>query len=618
MVNNIILKLNSALIITLLFIPCTSYSFQTENNPYSFLENESEFTVTPALEIMISFWKDIYTKYPKSKVVIHDRNNLDIIYEVFDTGHYQRLGYSNRNIWKVIGRHKLKYKRTLRYIYRNRNKPQLFAGDTLKIYNMYKSKNLLTYTYRASNNIRCQEGLSKRFKQGLIVSGRYLPYILKIFEKEGIPHEFAILPHIESSFNYKAYSKYGASGLWQFTRSTGRRYLAINYIIDERRDPIKSTEGIARLFKYSYSKLGDWKLSILSHIYGINGTLRAVRTLKTKNIETIIQKHRGRIFGFASKNFYPEFLAAKEVVKNHEKYFGKIEFEKPLEFNEFTLPDYLAYSVIKKHFNLQTSSFSELNPALLRPVFQGESYIPKGFTLKIPVDENVNVASLYKNIPEKDKHRNQRIRGYYRVRRGENLSYIAKNLKVNFSDLIRVNNIKNPNKIRIGQRLKIPAGLSYSSYKPSRRVTVQANSEDESVSTIYVKDNETLSHFADWSHTPVRYTLEINNLSSRSRIHYGQKIIIHLSKVSEEEFLEEREEFHKEIEDNFFNDNRIKELKIHTVAAGENIWYIVKKFNTPLWLVEKHNENKFLSNIKRGDRINIPIIEKITDAGTDQ
>jgi len=588
------------------------YSFQSDINPYVFLEKDDRFVITPELEIMVNFWKDVYTKYPKTSIVIHDRNHLDVIYEVFDTKKYINKGYSRRKIWKIIGERKLKYKRILRYIYRNLRRKKHFSGDTLRIYNLYRKKNLLEYLYKGSRNIRCQQGLKEMFKNGLIVSGRYMKYILEIFNREGIPLEFAIIPHIESSFNYRAYSKFGASGLWQFTRSTGRKYLTINYIIDERRDPIRSTEAIAKSFKESYNKLGDWKLVLLSHIYGINGTQRAIRQLRTKNIVTIINKHKGRVFGFASKNFYPEFLAAKNVVKNYEKYFGRIKFEKPIEFERFLLPDYLNFSAIKKYFNIEVSEFSELNPAILKPVYKGECYLPKGFELKLPSVKGISFATLYEQIPGKYKAKNQKFRGYYRVKWGDNLSFIARILKVRLRDLIVLNNIKNPNRIRAGQRLKIPGIFAYLPENDNNQIN-----EDRSVLTIFVKDNETLSHYADWSNTSTYYIRQINNLSSRWKIHYGQKIIIPLSKASKEEFLEERESFHKDIEEKFFHENTITTVRVHRVRSGENIWLIVKKFNNiPIWLLEKYNKNKFLPFIKKGDRINIPIVEKIADVGS--
>ena len=90
-----------------------AFSFQDSDDPYGFLEKESEFVVTPELEPMVSFWKDIYTKYPRHKVVIHDRNNLDIIYEVFDTSPLLEENYSNRQIWKIIGNKRLHYKRII-------------------------------------------------------------------------------------------------------------------------------------------------------------------------------------------------------------------------------------------------------------------------------------------------------------------------------------------------------------------------------------------------------------------------------------------------------------------------------------------------------------------------
>ena len=238
--------------------------------------------------------------------------------------------------------------------------------------------------------------------------------------------------------------------------------------------------------------------------------------------------------------------------------------------------------------------------------------MPKGFELLLPVKESVDYAVLYDGIPKKNKFSTQKFGDYYKVRRGENLSYISKKLGVSFSELIRLNNIRNPNRIRTGQRLKIPVSLSY---KPTRE---EQEAKDVSIMVIYVKDNETISHFSDWSNSSIRSMMQINNLSNRSRIHYGQKILISLSKVNEDEFLEERDEFHKDIEEKFFEENRVKEISRHRVKSGENIWYIVQRFNAPLWLVEKHNEGRRLSNIKKGDILNIPLIEKISNAGTDQ
>jgi hypothetical protein len=80
----------------------------------------------------------------------------------------------------------------------------------------------------------------------------------QIFNKFGLPDDLVYLPHVESSFNPKAYSKFGAAGIWQFTRSTGRQYLTVDYAVDERRDPIRASVAAARLLKQNYKKFKKW------------------------------------------------------------------------------------------------------------------------------------------------------------------------------------------------------------------------------------------------------------------------------------------------------------------------------------------------------------------------
>src|SRR5690606_9254289 len=96
---------------------------------------------------------------------------------------------------------------------------------------------------QATNEIRFQLGQADRFREGLIRAGAWATHIAETFANRGLPPELAVLPHVESSFNPSAYSKVGAAGLWQFMRSTGRRYLRIDSEVDDRLDPFRSTEA---------------------------------------------------------------------------------------------------------------------------------------------------------------------------------------------------------------------------------------------------------------------------------------------------------------------------------------------------------------------------------------
>src|SRR5262249_41445199 len=155
-----------------------------------------------------------------------------------------------------------------------------------------------------------QGGMRGRFAQGLIRSWTYLPEIERIFANAGLPAELTLLPHIESSFENRALSKVGAAGIWQIMPATGRRYLRVSDAVDERRGFSAPTRAAAKILRENYDMLGPWPLAITAYNHGANGMKQAVATVGTTDFGVIVQRYRGPLFGFASQNFYAEFLAA--------------------------------------------------------------------------------------------------------------------------------------------------------------------------------------------------------------------------------------------------------------------------------------------------------------------
>ena len=118
-----------------------------------------------------------------------------------------------------------------------------------------------------------------------------------------MPVELSVLPHVESSFNPEAYSHVGAAGIWQFIRSTGKRYMQIDHLIDERMDPFASTKAAAKLLRHNYQLTQSWPLALTAYNHGVASMRRAINTLGTRDIAVIVRKYKGRAFGFASRNF---------------------------------------------------------------------------------------------------------------------------------------------------------------------------------------------------------------------------------------------------------------------------------------------------------------------------
>jgi membrane-bound lytic murein transglycosylase D len=181
----------------------------------------------------------------------------------------------------------------------------------------------------AMNTMRFQGGMRSRFAEGLVRSWSYLPEMEQIFADAGVPLELTRLPHIESSFENRALSKVGAAGIWQIMPATGRLYLRVNRNVDERLNVRAATMAAAQILRENYEKLGTWPLAITAYNHGANGMRRAVDTVGTTDFGIIVQRYRGPLFGFASQNFYAEFLAALELSQNYKQYFGDLLFAEP-------------------------------------------------------------------------------------------------------------------------------------------------------------------------------------------------------------------------------------------------------------------------------------------------
>jgi membrane-bound lytic murein transglycosylase D len=135
----------------------------------------------------------------------------------------------------------------------------------------------------------------------------------RIFAEEGVPTELTRLAFVESMFNPKAISKVGASGIWQFMPDTARQFMTVSRYIDERNSPLKASRAAARLLALNYRILGSWPLAVTAYNHGAGSLQRAIRKLGSNDFERILRDYDDRNFGFASKNFYAEFLSAKAI-----------------------------------------------------------------------------------------------------------------------------------------------------------------------------------------------------------------------------------------------------------------------------------------------------------------
>ena len=409
------------------------------------------FPVHNSIRSNVRFWKKIYTEHPSTMGYIHDSRNLDIIYEVMELMDPKKPEAKRINN-KRVRMAKLRYRRILDKLARGEKAD---TGEEKRILALFTCQAAGKSLAEAKNNIRFQRCLRDRFLAGLKRSGAYLEEMRKIFAEHGLPADLAYLPHVESSFNYKARSKYGAVGVWQFTRGTGRNFMTVNNTLDERRDPIFATHAAARLLKENYEKLGSWPLALTAYNYGVNGMLRAQKA--QGNYEEIFNKYREGRFGFASRNFYAEFIAARDVALHYQQFFGDITFETPVKTHEIKLPGYVDLKELSCHFMVDTRCLRRLNPALGETVFSGQRFVPKGYLFRFPYQTHDNFNRLVGSLSKEMFHKKQKKDRFYRVNTGDTAGTIARKNGLNLTDLILANNLNSRATVYVDQILKLPA-----------------------------------------------------------------------------------------------------------------------------------------------------------------
>lgn len=271
------------------------------------------FPKPPLLEPNVAFWKQVYTEYGVGDFVLHDRDRLDVVYGVVRIKDGTSQARAAELAKPEIQRLRALYKDILTRL-ADGFTPDALGPEGVGAAEEWGCPCAPETLRRAADNIRVQQGLREKVDEGLHRASKLLPRILTILRQHQVPAELAALPMVESTFNPAAYSKAGAAGLWQFIRSTGKQYSLISRKRDDRRDPVRATEAAARLLRDNYQALGSWPLAIVAYNHGHAGIRAASMVVGSTAIEDIVARYNGPRFGFASKNFYAEFLAALDVV----------------------------------------------------------------------------------------------------------------------------------------------------------------------------------------------------------------------------------------------------------------------------------------------------------------
>ena len=358
--------------------------------------SKETFKVPSGLEKAVNFWVDIYTKYPTTQGVIHDSENIDLIYEVVDFAEIEKNSSLNAHQRekakkKLVNDAKERASDILSKLDKNPNISFLSAQER-RIWDYLKNINDPDKFRDANdkNRLRFQLGQSDRMKKAIFFSGRYLEEFEQIFRQEKLPIELTRLVFVESSFNVLARSKVGASGLWQIMPSVARPLKMINANVDRRNDPWDATRLAAKVLAGNYKLLGEWPLAVTGYNHGPNGMKKMCEKYNTKNLVEMVQNIRSKkSFGFASRNFYASFMAALQVEKNAKKYFPDIQWSEKLKSVAYKVPVAMPYQQLTKIFDNDKGQVEIFNPHLTARVKSNKVKIPPGTKIYVPVEKLV-------------------------------------------------------------------------------------------------------------------------------------------------------------------------------------------------------------------------------------
>jgi len=341
-------------------------------------------------------------------------------------------------------------------------------------------------------------------------SGLYRTMILRELHEAGLPESLSWLPLIESGFKTRALSSARALGLWQFIPSTGYKFgLDRTQWVDERMDPLKSTKAAIEYLTELHHIFGDWTTVLAAYNCGEGTVLKVIRDQHINYLDNFWDLYER--LPLETARYVPRFLATLCLVEDPEKYGIALQNPyEPMEYELVKINKQIRLTDLAREMGINPDDLIELNPELRQKVLSNKEYV-----LKVPLNmEKIALASI-KNIPVWSPPSPEYL--YHRVKRGETLSHIARKYRTTVRKIVMANRIKRANRVRIGQRLKIPVG-SNSSY-----ASLGAGG---SLGTYTVKKGDCSYQIARKFGMELNDFLSVNNFSKNSIIYPGQRVLV--------------------------------------------------------------------------------------------
>ncbi|MFM7017876.1 LysM peptidoglycan-binding domain-containing protein, partial [Flavobacterium sp.] len=432
----------------------------------------------------------------------------------------------------------------------------------------------------------------RAFERLMAISEYYFPLFEEAFDKQNVPLEIKYLAVVESALNPKAVSRVGATGLWQFMYQTGKQYgLKIDSYVDERSDPLKASEAAAQYMKNMYAIFGDWDLVLASYNSGPGNVAKAIRRSGGQQNYWNIRKNLPQ----ETQGYVPAFLATMYIYEYHKEHGIKPERAPIKHFATDTvmIKRQMSFKQISDLIDIPVAQLQILNPSYKLNVVP--SYRDQSHYLRLPQDKMAvftsNESKIYAYVdreanlrekpfqivrpivPQDSVNTFQRLAQakvrYYRVKRGDNLSTIAKKYDVAVEDLKKWNNIKG-NEVAYGKNLKINGtDVEQKSTAVAKvevdKKAVQKDSVVTTTSSYVVQKGDNLSTIAKKFNITVADIQEWNKLTN-TNVQLGASLQVAKTPTVKEEVAVAPER--KDIQ--------------YVVQKGDNLGNIAKKFGASL------------------------------------
>jgi membrane-bound lytic murein transglycosylase D len=421
------------------------------------------FELPASLQPAVGFWARVYSEWDSSHHAIHDTAHVEVVYRVVDLTALE-AGPKDST---VVRQQKAAARMNALLDARRDVEDALEALDARRPMSIKGLKGAQREAYEAwehrhadperfasaRGRVRSQRGNADRYAEGWRSAGRFVGAIQGELAAAGLPSTLVALSMTESLLNLHARSVSGAVGPWQFLKGTGREYLCINDLVDERKDPVLATRAAARYLTQSKKRLGSWGVAITGYNYGMNGMARAVGQLGTDDIEVVLREYRTNAFGFAARNYYAEFLASLHVVTHADHYFPSVKPVAPWTYDVVSMRAPTRVTDVVKA-GVDRQSLAELNPSLTAEALAGGVAMPVGFTLRVPAGKGQRVLDELALLPRATPAAGGRT---YTVRAGDTLVGLSRRNNLTLGELAAVNALNPHDALLVGAVLTLPA-----------------------------------------------------------------------------------------------------------------------------------------------------------------